>query len=183
MPLRMMAAKALVPLSPVDMVGALYLLSYDPDAGVREATTKSALGLPDKILGTLRDEAIKPPILGFFLDLLWQREDIAEMLVLNGATPDEAVANAVGRCSARLAETIGQNQLRILRHDDVIRQLCRNANASPRSIGQGVYDFLAVRSGLVLMDVLADARDRAGATVRPPGGGSAAGPGPDCGPR
>ena len=35
-PLRMMAAKTLVPLSPSDMLGALFMLSFDPDANVRE---------------------------------------------------------------------------------------------------------------------------------------------------
>ncbi|HZI13089.1 MAG TPA: hypothetical protein VE153_22085, partial [Myxococcus sp.] len=35
-PLRMMAAKTLVPLSPSDMLGALFMLTFDPDQGVRD---------------------------------------------------------------------------------------------------------------------------------------------------
>lgn len=150
--IRMMAAKALVPLSPGDLLGVLFMLTFDPDEKVREAALKSAGALPDRILASgLRDEGVKPPALGFFLEVLWEKEAYAEMLVLNGSTPDEAVAKVARGCSARVAEIIGQNQLRVLRHDDIIRQLCENPNASAALI-DGVCDF-AVRSGVLLADV------------------------------
>jgi hypothetical protein len=151
-PLRMMAAKSLVPLSPSDMLGALFMLTFDPDAGVRETAAKTAAGLPDKILGSAtRDEEVQPPVLGYFLGLLKGKEAYAEMLVLNASTPDDAVADVAKDCSAKLAEIISQNQLRLLRHDDILRNLCANPNA-PVSLTDSVCDF-AVRSGMVLADV------------------------------
>lgn len=151
-PLRMMAAKTLVPLSPPDMLGALFLLTFDPDASVRDTARKSAGALPDKILSTaLRDEAVKPPVLGFFLDLYSGKDQYAELLVLNASTPDDAVARAARVCSAKVAEIVGQNQLRILRFENIIRELVQNANASPALV-DSVCDF-AVRSGLVMSDV------------------------------
>jgi hypothetical protein len=152
LPLRMMAAKALVPLAPPDMVTALFLLVSDADEKVRTTAVDTATRLPDRILSSaLRDEEIKPPVLGWFLDRLATQDVYAEMLVLNASTPDDAVARAAAHCSARLAETIGQNQLRLLRHEDIVRQLCRNPAASPALI-DGVCDF-CVRSGLGLTDV------------------------------
>jgi hypothetical protein len=151
-PLRMMAAKALVPLAPADMVTALFLLVSDADEKVRTTAVDTATKLPDRILSSaLRDEEVKPPVLGWFLDRLANQDVYAEMLVLNATTPDDAVARAAAHCSARLVETIGQNQLRLLRHEDVVRQLCRNPAASPALI-DGVCDF-CVRSGLALTDV------------------------------
>lgn len=151
-PLRMMAAKSLVPLAPADMIGALYMLTFDPDPGVRETAAKTALGLPDRILASaLRDEGVAPPVLGYFLQSLWDKDPYAEMLILNGNTPDEAVAAIAARCSARTAELISQNQLRILRHGDIIRQLTRNPTVS-KAIIDGVCDF-AIRNGLDLPDV------------------------------
>lgn len=151
-PLRMMAAKTLVPLSPPDMLGALFMLTFDPDTGVRETAQKTAAALPDRIVAAaFRDERVRPPVLGYFLDLFWQNEGYAEMLVLNAATPDEAVAQVAGKCGVKTAEIIGQNQLRLLRHDDIVRQLCAN----PVTVGaliDGVCDF-AVRSGLQLLEV------------------------------
>lgn len=151
-PLRMMAAKSLVPLSPSDMVGALFMLTFDPDPNVRETALKTSANLPDRILASaLRDEAVQAPVLGFLLEQLWEKDAYAEMLILNGTTPDEAVAKVASKVSAKTGELIGQNQLRILRHGDVIRQLALNPNLS-KSIIDGVCDF-AVRSGLDVPDV------------------------------
>ncbi len=160
-PLRMMAAKAMIPLSPPDMVAALFLLTFDADPNVRDTAVKTASGLPDKILGTaLRDEGLQPPVLGFMMRLFGDREAYAEMLILNGSTPDEEIAAVASRCVLRLAEVIGQNQLRLLRHEGIIRQLCKNPNVNA-VLTDSVCDF-AVRSGLHLPDVpqMRDARIR-----------------------
>jgi hypothetical protein len=160
-PLRMMAAKSLVPLSPSDMAATLFMLTYDPDPNVRQTARKTAVGLPDRMLASaLRDEGLQPPVLGFFLRILADKDVYAEMLVLNGTTPDDAVAQIGATCSARLVEMIAQNQLRVLRHGDILRRLVGNPNAS-RSVIDSVCDF-AVRSGLDLPDVaeLKEARIR-----------------------
>jgi hypothetical protein len=151
-PLRMMAAKGLVPLNPSDMLGALYMLTFDAEQGVRDTAAKTAAGLPDRILGSaLRDENVQAPVLGWFLGLLKGKDTYAEFLVLNATTPDEAVAEVARDCSAKVAEIIGQNQLRILRHENIIRNLCTNPNVGQALI-DSVCDF-AVRSGLVMADV------------------------------
>lgn len=69
----------------------------------------------------------------------------------NGTTPDEAVARVAGACSKKTAEIIGQNQLRLLRHDAIVRELAKNPVAQGALI-DGVCDF-AVRSGVVMSDV------------------------------
>lgn len=151
-PLRMMAAKSLVPLSPSDMIGALFMLTYDADPGIRETAAKTAKTLPDRILASaLRDEGVQPPVLGFFLRALWDKDTYAEMLIINGSTPDTDVAAIASVCSTKTGELISQNQLRILRHGDIIRQLAQNPAVS-KSILDGVCDF-AIRNGLDLPDV------------------------------
>jgi hypothetical protein len=151
-PLRMMAAKALVPLSPADMLSVLFMLSYDPDPAVRAQVEKTATTLQDRTAASgFRDEEVHPPVLGFFLRLFGQNDTYAEMLILNGNTPDDAVAAIAENCSKRTAETIGQNQLRLLRHDEILRALAKNPNADGALI-DGVCDF-AVRSGMKLEDV------------------------------
>jgi hypothetical protein len=151
-PLRMMAAKGLVPLSPSDMLGMLFMLVYDGDEGVRDTAAKTASTLPDRIVSSaFRDEGVPPPVLGWFLHLFAGNDTYAEMLTFNANTPDEAVASIAAACSKRTAEIIGQNQLRLLRHDDIIRQLAQNPEADGALI-DGVCDF-AVRSGVNLPDV------------------------------
>src|SRR5499427_5594226 len=135
LPLRMMAAKALVPLPPPDMITALFILTSDADEKVRVTAAESAAKLPDRILSSaLRDEEVEGPVLGWFLDRLARQDVYAEMLILNASTPDDAVARAASHCSMRTAEIISQNQL------------CRGA------LIDMVCDF-CVRSGLILADV------------------------------
>lgn len=151
-PLRMMAAKGLVPLAPSDLVGALFLLTFDPEASIREVAHKSAAGLPDRILSSaLRDEGVKPPVLGWLLGLFGAQEPYAEMLILNALTPDEAVASLAATCSHKTAEIIGQNQLRLLRFDGILRGLAQNPNAEGALL-DGVCDF-AVRNGVLMADL------------------------------
>src|SRR2546421_2660130 len=67
-PLRMMGAKALVPMGPKDMATALFMPTFDADAGVRETATKSAAGLPDRILAVaLRAESADPRVLADYV--------------------------------------------------------------------------------------------------------------------
>ncbi len=152
MPLRMMAAKALAPMAPPDMITALFMLAYDPDEKCRDTAVATAAALPDRVLApALREERVPPPVLGWFLDLFWEKDAYSEMLILNGGTPDDAVARTAARCGARTAEIIANNQLRILRHEDIIRQLASNP-VTEGALIDGVCDF-AVRSGLILADV------------------------------
>ena len=151
-PLRMMAAKGLVPLSPSDMLGALFMLMYDTEENVRDTAGRTAAGLPDRIVASgFRDEAVSPHVLGWFLEVFFEKDAYAEMLIFNSSTPDEAVASVASRCGKAIAEIIGQNQLRLLRYDDIIRELAKNPFAQGALI-DNVCDF-AVRNGQVLTDV------------------------------
>src|SRR5690349_5085706 len=151
-PLRMMGAKAMVPMGPKDMATALFMLTFDADAAVREAAIKSAAGLPDRILSVaLRDETINAPVLGYYADVFASKTEYLEMLVLNASTPDPTVQKITGGATERVLEIVAQNQLRLLRHPDIVRALVSNAAARPSTI-DNVCDF-CVRSGLTLEDL------------------------------
>ncbi len=151
-PLRMMGAKALVPMGPREMTTSLFMLTFDADASVRETAAKSAAGLPDRILAVaLRDETMDGPVLEFYAQLLAPKDEYIEMIVLNGAAPDEIIAHIAQRANERIAEIVAGNQLRILRHADIVRSLVMNPAVKASTI-DSVTDF-CVRSGLVLEDL------------------------------
>jgi hypothetical protein len=152
-PLRMMGAKGLVPaVAPVDLCTLLFVLSFDADAPVRDTAVKTAEGLPDKIWGVaLRSEGMKGPVLDWVSDRFGSKEAALELVLLNPATPDETVARLAPTLSRKLSEIVRQNELRLLRHDDIIRGLCRNPEALASTI-DGACDF-CVRNGLTLLDV------------------------------
>jgi hypothetical protein len=152
-PLRMMGAKGLVPaVAPVDLVTLLFLLSSDPDAAVAETAVRTAEGLPDKIWGVaLRSEGLKGVVLDWLADRFAGKEAALELVLLNAATPDATFARLAPVVPQKLSDVIRQNELRLLRHDDIIRALCQNPNALASSI-DGACDF-CVRNGLTLLDV------------------------------
>jgi hypothetical protein len=152
-PLRMMGAKGLVPaVAPGDLATLLYALSFDADQAVRETAAKTAEGLPDKIWGVaLRTEGIDGKVLDWLADRFLAKEAALELVLLNPATLDETVARLAPVVSQRLADIVRQNELRLLRHDAIIRGLCDNPNALASTV-DGACDF-CVRNGLTLLDV------------------------------
>src|SRR5258708_638968 len=151
-PLRMMGAKALVPMGPKEMATALFMLTFDADAGVRETAVKSAAGLPDRVLSVaLRDETVDPPVLDYYAGVFATRDEYLEMLVLNATTPDETVERVTRDANERITEIVSQNQLRMLRHADIVRALVNNKASRPSTI-DNICDF-CVRSGMVLEDL------------------------------
>ncbi len=151
-PLRMMGAKALVPMGPKEMATALFMLTFDAEAAVRETAIKSAAGLPDRILSVaLRDDTVDPPVLDYYATVFASRDEYLEMLVLNAATADETVERLTRNADEKITEIVAQNQLRMLRYGDIVRALVNNPNARPSTI-DNVCDF-CVRSGLLLEDL------------------------------
>jgi hypothetical protein len=119
---------------------------------VAETATRTAEGLPDKIWGVaLRSEGVKGPVLDWLADRFASKETAIELVLLNAATPDETFARLAPVVSRKLADIVRQNELRLLRHDGIIRGLCRNPDALASSI-DGACDF-CVRNGLTLLDV------------------------------
>ena len=151
-PLRMMGAKGLVPMGPKEMATALFMLTFDADAAVRETAAKSAASLPDRILSVaLRDETLEPPVLDYYAALFIGKDEYLEMLVLNASTPDSTVQRITARAGEKILEIVAQNQLRMLRHADIVRALANNPAARPSTV-DNVCDF-CVRSGLSLEDL------------------------------
>ncbi len=153
LPLRMMGAKALVPAAaPADLVTLLFLLSADADELVRATATATAEKLPDRIYGVaLRDEDVRGEVLDWLAERLGTNESALELLLLNRSTADATVARIAAVVPQRLTEIIRQNELRLLRHDDIVRQLCRNPFALASTV-DAACEF-CVRNGLTLLDV------------------------------
>jgi len=152
-PLRMMGAKGLVPaVAPADLVTMLFMLAFDADEGVRTTSAKTAEGLPDRIWGAaLRAEELKGEVLDWLADRFPGKDVALELILLNASTPDATVARLAPAVGQKLAEIVRQNELRLLRHDDIIRGLCRNPSVLASTV-DGACDF-CVRNGVKLFDI------------------------------
>lgn len=153
LPMRMMAAKGMAPLSPREMVVVLCGLSRDGDEKIALGATKTLVNLPDKLLGPAVDE-LPAPALGVLASAMAAleepREAILEKLVLNRQTPDEAIAILAPTAPVNIAEIIVGNQERCMRSAALVDGVRRNPNLSKSSLDR-LFDFL-VRSGVIFED-------------------------------
>jgi hypothetical protein len=146
-----MAAKGILVCGPRDFLGALFVLTFDPDPKVAATALASATNISDKMIAGLRDEELQPEALAFYARVAATNEKVVELVALNPATPDESLAQIAATASASIVEIISQNQLRILRDERIIRGIVANANTRA-STRDPLLDF-CVRAGLHLPDL------------------------------
>ena len=148
-----MAAKGLVPLNPSDMAHCLAMLISDADPKIAASARESIAKLPGRILSVaLRDDSLSPRVLDALCENLDPDSPDLEGLILNQSVHDLTLASLVARTrTAKFVEIIANNQLRLLREEQLLRALLQNP-VLPRAVSDSVCDF-AVRSGIVLYDL------------------------------
>lgn len=147
----MMAAKALAPMGPQDLVTALYQLSLDGDEGIAATARGSADKLPENILAASLGDALDPRVLDFFAARVVKRPGNAALLekvLLNRATDDQTFVTLSSSLGERELEIVAGNQQRLLRCPAIIEALYFNRNARMSTVDRVLE--LAVRHGLEL---------------------------------
>jgi hypothetical protein len=125
-PMKMMAARGMSPLPPIDQVTALYQLTFAEDEALKSAAFKTATELPEKILGAALDGALDARVLDFFARRVFQKPALLEKVLLNRATADESFAHLAGLVDENALEMIAKNEERLLRHPPIIAALYMN---------------------------------------------------------
>jgi hypothetical protein len=134
-PAKLAAARALLPLTPEEMLEALVLLSRDEGAEVREAALKS-LGQFDRqqMLAVVAQAETPPDVLGRLCAWRGGTRELYEAVVLNAATPDEGIAElARVTKDGSLLELIAVNQQRLIQHPAIIEAIIANLARTPEA--------------------------------------------------
>lgn len=148
-PLRMMAAKAMAPMPPLELASALYQLRFDPESRIRDAATQSLGELPGDILdAVVGATALDPRVLDLFAQHLVGDERRLERLVLNTTVDDRTIAWLAERVGEATTEIIAGIHTRLLRTPAIIEALYVNPNARMSTIDK-VVD-LARRNNVTL---------------------------------
>lgn len=152
-PMRMMAARAMAPIPPKNLVPIIYQLMMDPDAKIAAAAEKSFRGLDDKLLTPiLADPLLPEQILEALCHTLLDKFHVVEKVLLNKRTPDAGFVH-VARYAAdeKIINVVVENQERLLRTHDIVRALAKNPKAMRSDLDRAI-DFL-VREGVFLEDM------------------------------
>lgn len=145
-PLRMMAARGMVPMGPKDLVTVLASLSHDDDEIVRAAAIKNLAELPERIFQGALKEALHPLVLDQLARTFEQNEAYLESILLNKDTPDETFAFLAPRVGERQLGIVIENQVRLLRHKEIVKGVLANPNVLKSQVDR-LMDF-AVRTGI-----------------------------------
>lgn len=134
-PMRAMAARAMMPLEPSELIRVLAYLGSIDDDRLAPAAIKTASELPANVLASaLSSHAMPPSVLGFYALCAHDRAEIVEPILLNSATSDDTFAALAESVNApNLLEIIGLNEVRALRHPAIIEKLYLNPRA-PMSV-------------------------------------------------
>ena len=153
-PGRVMAARGLVPLPrPIELMTVLYqVAALEP--GLASSALATADGAPENVLAAaLADQAADPRVLDWLVARAMRTPALFDAIVLNPATADATIADLAGRADARGVDLIAGNEVRLLRHPDIVAALFNNPQARMSTVDRAVET--AVRAGLKVAGIAA----------------------------
>lgn len=145
---KMMAARGLAPMGPVDLVTVLYQLACDADVALAEAAKTTAGKLPEKIVSAALQEPLDARILHLFAERIPRQGTAIENLLLNRNTRDETFIMLASVLEGQSLEILCHNEERLLQCPSIIEALYFNAK-TPMSVVNRLIE-LAVRNGIEL---------------------------------
>jgi len=145
-PVRMMAARGMMPMGPKDMITVLVCLNYDEDDKISQAAAKSLAELPERILQGGLAEPLHSLVLDHVARVFSDNEAYLEAILLNRQAADETYAFLADKVGERLLGIIVDNQVRILRHPPIAQAILNNPGVLKSTV-DNLMDF-AVRTGL-----------------------------------
>ncbi len=139
---RLMAAGAMVPLPPKDLVNVLYALTLDQDEDVSSQAEVSLKSLPGNLLDSvLLDQSISPEVLDYFGRNLTNNSQL-EKIILNQAAKESTIAFLAETVSdQKLIEIIANNQQRILHEPKIVEALSKNSTISRSTLDRVIFFF------------------------------------------
>lgn len=136
---KLMALRGIAALRPVELVTAVYQLSFDADAAVKAAAAEAPGTLPDKVLVAPLSEPLPALVLHFFGERIApHRIEVLERILYNGATSDETYVVLAGRLNERELEVIISNEIRLLRCPAIVSALFMNKQARMSSVNRAI---------------------------------------------
>lgn len=145
-PMRMMAARGLVPAAPGELAMVLYQLSLDSDAQVADAARKTMAGAPDNVVTAAAASPLDGQVLDFIAALHKRATKTLEAVLLNRAALDATFVWVAELANESLTELIASNDVRLLRTPAIIESLYMNPKARMSTLDR-VVD-LAKRNGV-----------------------------------
>ena len=127
-PMKLMAARGMLPAGPEESLFLLYSLREDDDQRVVSEVTKSVSDLPQEILMSAVAAIGHAGVLDWLMDQRRDDNRIVEAILLNQSCHDATVLRIAKTTNANISDLIATNQVRVLRCPEIIEGLYVNPN-------------------------------------------------------
>ena len=145
--IRVAIARGLMPLPPVEQLGAFYVLATDPDEGVRGNAIDSIRALPAKQVVDHLSVKTHPKILEMLATFREPDPELDERLGMLRTSNDRTVMLIAARAGPKLCEMLARNHERLLVTPDVFVALHANEHCADRHL-QAALSFLRMQRQL-----------------------------------
>jgi len=132
-PVRLAAARGVLPVGPEELLGILIFLQNDPDPDIRRTAQETlSREFDNDLLKTVVESSSTPvEVLEYFGTSAHTSSETIEILIQNKSTTDSTIASLAERVDAGLMGVILVNLMRILRSPFILEALERNPNLTP----------------------------------------------------
>jgi len=133
--MRLLAARGLLPLPPADLMELLVFLSKDADPEIATQAEKTlASWTDDEMLPYVQSRECRPDVL-MHIARISSSAPVLEAIILNPATPGEAIEKLAPVVPGPLLETILINRVRLLEFPGILKNVRQNPAATPQILG------------------------------------------------
>ena len=131
-PIKLSAARGVLPISRADLAGVLVPLSADADEEIAAAATATLAGFAsDEVYNLLMDHATGPDVLHFFACGPSAKSFYKEAVMVNPSTSDASLRALAPALSTQQIDEMLLNQTRLIRDPVILDHLEANANITP----------------------------------------------------
>ena len=125
LPLKMMAAKGILPVPPAQLILVWFQLSLGSDHNIVGTVTETVKGFDENTLLDLAKSELPDQVLDWLAKTA-AKDKVTEAVILNKATSDATIMDLAATVNKELADLIANNHVRLLRSPEIIEKLYLN---------------------------------------------------------
>ena len=131
-PLRLTAARGVLPISRIELLRVVVSLAADPEPEIRDAAKATLSGFSEpKIARQMGEAAVAPGLLRHFASDTASSPAITEAILGNAATTDDILLVMIPSLTASLIDLLLVNQTRLIRSPDLITRMESAVSLTP----------------------------------------------------
>lgn len=124
---KMLAARGLAPLPPVELIYVLFHMLSSNIEKIRDQAFQTLDELPRSMIRMALDNITSPQVLEFIASNYIEDIEILEKVIANRHTPNETISFVAEWCKdTALLTYIGENDTRIIEHKEILEKLKKN---------------------------------------------------------